>query len=117
MRELQCSSKDLKQNNKGRMERTNRQLNMQDNNKIEVKGQEIYTNAISLIISIWQEEYHEKSFGYNKGLADYASKIGDLDVAERCYKRAIADAKYLGHVKDNMDCLYLYDNKCLFCMG
>ena len=50
--------------------------------------------------------YHEKSFTYNKGLADYASKIGDLDIAERCYKRAIADAEYLGKVKDNMDCLY-----------
>jgi hypothetical protein len=36
---------------------------------------------------------HEKSFTYNKELAEYAFKIrGDLDIAERCYKRAIADA-------------------------
>ena len=33
-------------------------------------------------------------------------KIGGLDVAERCYKRAIADAGYLERIKDEMDCLY-----------
>ena len=43
----------------------------------------------------------------------YASKIGDLDIAERCYKRAIADAEYLGHIKDKMDCLYYMTSKCL----
>ena len=37
-------------------------------------------------------KYHEKSFKYNKALAEHASRSGDLDVAERCYKRAIADA-------------------------
>ncbi len=37
--------------------------------------------------------------------AKYASRIGDLDIAERCYKRAIDDAKYLGRLQDEMDCL------------
>ena len=32
--------------------------------------------------------------------------LGDLDIAERCYKRAIAEAEYLGHIKDSMDCLF-----------
>jgi tetratricopeptide (TPR) repeat protein len=50
--------------------------------------------------------YHEKSFTPNKLLAIYAFKIGDLDIAERCYKRAIFDAEYLGHIKDKMECLY-----------
>ena len=48
---------------------------------------------------------HEKSFAYNKALAIYASKIRDLGIAERCYKRAIDDAKYLGRSKDEMGCL------------
>ncbi|HXX96434.1 MAG TPA: tetratricopeptide repeat protein [Candidatus Bathyarchaeia archaeon] len=50
--------------------------------------------------------YHEKSFSYNKWLAEYASQIGDLDAAERCYKRAIDDAKYLERSQDEMDCLW-----------
>jgi tetratricopeptide (TPR) repeat protein len=57
--------------------------------------------------------YHEKSFTHNKELVEYASKIGDLDIAERCYKRAIAEAEYLGHIKDRMDCLfYMTKNVC-----
>lgn len=38
-------------------------------------------------------------------MAEYASKIGDLLTAERCYKRAIDDAKNLGRIQDEMDCL------------
>ena len=37
--------------------------------------------------------YHKKSFSVNKKLDEYACEKGDLDVAERCYNRAIADAK------------------------
>jgi len=88
-------------------EKLNRQNN--DNMSIEEEGrEERYSIAISCAYHLHMAggKYHEKSFTYNKGLADYASKIGDLNIAERCYKRAIADAEYLGKVKDNMDCLY-----------
>jgi tetratricopeptide (TPR) repeat protein len=51
-------------------------------------------------------KYREKSFTYNKTLAEYATKIGDLDVAERSYKRAIDDAKDMGRAQDEMDCLW-----------
>jgi tetratricopeptide (TPR) repeat protein len=79
---------------------------MQDNNNIGIRGQESYINATSRAYYFHMAGDHEKSFSYNKELATYASKIGDLDVAERCYKRAIDDAEYLGRVKDKMDCLY-----------
>ena len=35
------------------------------------------------------------SFKRNKDIGDYASTIGDLNLAERCYKRAIEDIKQL----------------------
>jgi len=50
-------------------------------------------------------DYKEESYKRNKSLAEYTSKIGDLDIAERCYKRAIADAKYLGRLEDERACL------------
>jgi tetratricopeptide (TPR) repeat protein len=61
--------------------------------------------------------HHEESFSYNKHLAEYALKIGDLDVAERCYKRCIDDAKYLGRVQDEMNCLWLMTMKVYVIWG
>ena len=85
-------------------------LNRQNiyNTSIGEEGEEGYSIAISYAYHLYMAggSYHEKSFTHNKGLAEYASKIGDLDIAERCYKRAIAEAEYLGHNKDKMDCLY-----------
>ena len=80
-----------------------------DNTSIEGEGAgEGYSIAISYAYHLHMAggRYHEKSFTHNKELAQYASKIGDLDIAERCYKRAIAEAKYLGHIKDSMNCLF-----------
>jgi len=50
-------------------------------------------------------DYKEESYKRNNSLAEYTSKIGYLDIAERCYKRAIADAKYLGRLEDERACL------------
>ena len=87
-----------------------------DNTSIEEEGEEEgYSIAISYAYHLHMAggSYHEKSFTHNKGLAEYASKIGDLDIAERCYKRAIAEAEYLGHIKDKYGLSVLYDKKCL----
>ena len=85
-------------------------LNRQNiyNTSIGEEGEEGYSIAISYAYHLYMAggSYHEKSFTHNKGLAEYASKIGDLDIGERCYKRAIAEAEYLGHNRDKIDCLY-----------
>ena len=41
---------------------------------------------------------HEKSFTYHRALARYASKIGDLDIAERSYK--LANGQRLSELRD-----------------
>jgi tetratricopeptide (TPR) repeat protein len=83
-------------------------LQVQEKQGDEVDKEEIYSISISRAYHFYMAGDHEKSFTYNKELAEYASKVrGDLDIAERCYKRAIADAKYLGRLQDEMD--YLLD--------
>jgi tetratricopeptide (TPR) repeat protein len=61
--------------------------------------------------------YHEKSFTYNKEVAEYAWRIGDLDVAEGYYKRAIVDAEYLVDVKGKMGCLFDMTTNVYFVWG
>jgi tetratricopeptide (TPR) repeat protein len=46
------------------------------------------------------ESMKEKCIQFNKDLAKRASSIGDLDLAERCYKRIIDDSE---EVKDTLD--------------
>jgi tetratricopeptide (TPR) repeat protein len=51
-------------------------------------------------------EMREKSYDYNTELAQIASSVGDLDLAERCYKRAINDAEQIEHFEDKkMKCI------------
>jgi tetratricopeptide (TPR) repeat protein len=93
----------------GEQQEQGEKLNRQNIDNISIKGEgEGYSIAISYAYHLHMAggRYHEKSFTHNKELAEYASKIGDLDIAERCYKRAIAEAEYLGHIKDSMDCLF-----------
>jgi hypothetical protein len=52
--------------------------------------------------------YHEKSFRYNKALAEYASQSGDLDVA---------DAQFLKRIKDEMDCFYAMTSEVFVIWG
>jgi tetratricopeptide (TPR) repeat protein len=58
-----------------------------------------YQIAIECANHLHNAGRHEESYTYNERLADYASKtIGDLDLAERCYKIAIDDAEKLGNL-------------------
>ena len=47
---------------------------------------------------------HEKSYDENMRLATGASVIGDLDIAELCYKRAVEDARQLQNIYDMLHC-------------
>ncbi|MDQ6667639.1 MAG: hypothetical protein M3Y53_05355 [Thermoproteota archaeon] len=54
---------------------------------------------------------HDKSFINNKKLAILASEIGDLDIAEHCYLRAIDDADKMNHLEDKVESMSeLVDN-------
>jgi tetratricopeptide (TPR) repeat protein/energy-coupling factor transporter ATP-binding protein EcfA2 len=79
-----------------------------DNISIEkAEEAERYTIAISYPYHLHMAggKYREKSFVHNKILAEIASKMGNLDIAERSYKRAIDDAKHLGRIQDEKSCL------------
>jgi tetratricopeptide (TPR) repeat protein len=85
--------------------------NRQDTNNINIEegeAKERYSTVMSCAYHLHMAggRYHEKSFSYNRGLAEFAVQRGELDVAERCYKRAIDDAKYLGRVQNEMECLF-----------
>lgn len=49
---------------------------------------------------------HKESLDFNVKLAAYAARIGELDLAERCYLRAIEDAVNLGDDKSKMDLIF-----------
>jgi tetratricopeptide (TPR) repeat protein len=85
----------------------------------ERKDQETYAISKSYAYHLHKAggKYSEKSLVYNRELAKYASKIGDLIAAERCYKRAIDDAKYLGRTQDEMDCLLNTTNDVYYVWG
>jgi len=60
----------------------------------------------------------KRSYIENEKLARYACDIGDLDLAERCYKRAIADAEQLvGHIYDKIGCINDISYKVYFVWG
>jgi tetratricopeptide (TPR) repeat protein len=82
------------------------EVNIQNNDITNIEERYSILMSCAYHLDMSGGTYHEKSFTYNKLLAIYASKIGDLDIAERCYKRAIFNAEYLGHIKDKMECLY-----------
>jgi tetratricopeptide (TPR) repeat protein len=74
---------------------------------IELEENDNYFVGISIAYHLHMAgENYEKSFTHNEELGRYASSIGDLDIAERSYKRAIADAEHLGRTEDKMECLY-----------
>ena len=43
---------------------------------------------------------YEESYTHNKALAEFATKIGDSDRAEKCYRTAIESAKKLNRDDD-----------------
>ncbi len=75
------------------------------NKEVSFEGED-YEIAISFAYHLHMAgRQHEKSYIRNKELGDYALTIGDLDVAERCYKRAIVDAKELGNLEYEIRCV------------
>jgi tetratricopeptide (TPR) repeat protein len=48
---------------------------------------------------------YQESYTQNQKLAYHASQIGDLDLAERCYKRAIVDAEHLENTDSKLNCI------------
>jgi len=76
----------------------NRQADWQNINKEEAI-EEVSSTLVSYAYHLHMAGYHEKSLEYNTMCAIGASYRGELDVAERCYKRAIDDAKHLGEFK------------------
>jgi tetratricopeptide (TPR) repeat protein len=71
------------------------EVNIQNNDITNIEERYSILMSCAYHLDMSGGTYHEKSFTYNKLLAIYASKIGDLDIAE-----------YLGHIKDKMECLY-----------
>jgi len=60
--------------------------------------------AVGLAYHLHRSGMYEKSYIRNKDLAIRASYVGDLDLAERCYNRAIDDAEQLGRIDQMMEC-------------
>lgn len=54
---------------------------------------------------LYEAGIHDKSFINNRKLAQFSFKVGDLDLSERCYLRAIDDAKKIGHIGGAVDCM------------
>jgi tetratricopeptide (TPR) repeat protein len=66
-----------------------------------------YNRSIALAYHLYMSGKNiEQSFSVNRNLADNASNIGDLDLAERCYNRALDDARQMVKREDEMSCLF-----------
>jgi tetratricopeptide (TPR) repeat protein len=83
----------------------------QHNNNDTKKQEEWYNIGISLGYHLFMSgRDHETSYKINKGSARYLCYIGNLDLAESCYKRAISEADHLGRIDDKMGCLFELSN-------
>ena len=60
--------------------------------------------AIAYAYHLHKAGMHQESYTLNKKLADGASIIGDLDIAERCYNIAIEDAEQLQNIYNLLYC-------------
>ena len=79
-----------------------------DNNSNVIKlTKRSYEIAIGCANHLHNAGRYEESYTYNERLANYASNtIGDLDLAERCYKMAIDDAEKLGNLEGKIKCIH-----------
>lgn len=62
-----------------------------------------YEASIGSAYHLHEAGRHWESYDQNKRLAEFASEIGNLDLAERCYKRAIDDAQKLNLPKEKIN--------------
>jgi NTE family protein len=66
---------------------------------------EDYSLYIRYATHLYEAGIQDKSFVINKKIARFSFSVGDLDVSERCYLRAIDDAKKMNHIDDAIDCM------------
>jgi tetratricopeptide (TPR) repeat protein len=64
------------------------------------------TTLISCAYHLHEAGQYKESIRFNSTVAGYASRIGELDLAERCYLRAIDDFAALGDDESKMDLLF-----------
>ena len=67
---------------------------------------EDYNLRIRYAYHLYKAGIHDKSYQNNKSLAEFACQIGDLDLAERCFLRAIDDADAMGHSTDKLKSVF-----------
>jgi tetratricopeptide (TPR) repeat protein len=78
---------------------------------------EIYRIRRSCAYHLHKARMNEESYNYNVSVAQFACEHGDLDLAERSYKRAIDNAKILGWIDCNMKCILEITNNIYYVWG
>ncbi len=74
--------------------------NIESTNTIDVKKMDNYKMDVSAAYHLHMSgKSPEDSFRRNRNIGNHASKIGDLDLAERCYKMALKDIKQIQYPK------------------
>jgi tetratricopeptide (TPR) repeat protein len=86
---------------------------LEDNKESDVQ----YNIKLGCAYHLHKAGIYEKSYNRNKDLAQYASKLGDLDRAERCYRTAIEDAKALKREYDEKKCIFEMTTRVLMIWG
>jgi tetratricopeptide (TPR) repeat protein len=77
--------------------------------KNDIYDTESYNLDIAHAYHLYSSENYKDSFLKNLKIARYAAKIGDLDIAERCYNRCLdSSSKDTVNIKedDKMDCIF-----------
>ncbi len=70
-------------------------------NAVDVENMDNYTVTVSAAYHLhMSKKSPEESFRRNRDIADHASKIGNLDLAERCYKMALKDIEQIRYQYD-----------------
>lgn len=74
--------------------------------EVDTSSSEAYNDiAIGCAYYLHKAGFNDKSLDHNVRIARMAFNYGDLDLAEKCYQRAIIDAQILGKVDKKMKCI------------
>jgi tetratricopeptide (TPR) repeat protein len=71
-----------------------------------VSQNDSYSSYVARAYHLHLSGKNAESLAINRDLANDVSAIGDLDLAERCYNRAIDDARQMDSRLDEMSCLF-----------